>query len=357
MKVLWSQLVLRDPRRRPPPSDSDVAASAPRTFGIIIRSIRSLQEVEQRRHISNAKLEEPVSASLVPEATENLVGKGVVETWSVENGYLKPVIDTICLEFTIVGQTQRFESVHRIVNNGGSVIFCSNRPPAEPDRPSPLEVHVQEYSNNPAKKVIKAHHKEKLAVRSRTWPSKMESLRRWSRAPGNQHSKKKLQDKPLIRFLAQGLMQQGETGTGTVRGDICGCSEQGIASAGIRGYEETESSVKPPRGLDRATAKEDKGPNLAKSFQFAGSPNPVTTSSKEVVESDSCKQDPDDSNETDTWDFCQVSEKASRKSSDGDGLPFPDDYWIYDEKAKNYYHKELGDDGKETISWYPLEFD
>ncbi|KAK7999402.1 hypothetical protein PG990_012002 [Apiospora arundinis] len=34
-------------------------------------------------------------------------------------------------------------------------------------------------------------------------------------------------------------------------------------------------------------------------------------------------------------------------------VPYPDEYWTYDKKAGNYYHSELGPDGKETREWYP----
>ncbi|KAK8850928.1 hypothetical protein PGQ11_013407 [Apiospora arundinis] len=37
-------------------------------------------------------------------------------------------------------------------------------------------------------------------------------------------------------------------------------------------------------------------------------------------------------------------------------LPFPDDYWTYDAEAKNYYHTDREEDGRETKIWYPLEF-
>ncbi|KAK8133177.1 hypothetical protein PG999_001350 [Apiospora kogelbergensis] len=37
-------------------------------------------------------------------------------------------------------------------------------------------------------------------------------------------------------------------------------------------------------------------------------------------------------------------------------LPFPDEYWTYDNEAENYYHIDQGEDGRETKVWYPLEF-
>ncbi|KAK7961675.1 uncharacterized protein PG986_002500 [Apiospora aurea] len=37
-------------------------------------------------------------------------------------------------------------------------------------------------------------------------------------------------------------------------------------------------------------------------------------------------------------------------------LPFPDDYWTYDNEAKKYFHVDREEDGQETKVWYPLEF-
>ncbi|KAF7540048.1 hypothetical protein G7054_g1648 [Neopestalotiopsis clavispora] len=642
MKSIWSNLVPRDAECRQTQGDNDVDITTPRTFCINIRSIRCLPKVDQIFHFPPGNTEEPVSASLIPKATENFVGKAFLETWFNNHGYLSPDIDIICLEFTIVGQTQLFESVHQIVNDVEFFLFSPNRPSTEQDRPSLLEVRIREYSNESSKKGRKTLSKEVVAVRSRTWPSKMESWWGWSRAAGTQNTGKESHDRPIVRLheqgcfvdtltplvdsdevneyrggewkplvqhasedasgngvpakprttpiatqpdsrsprddstelqdaissehpyigcksdkrnlidpttqtakdaelaqilglnqdhfdldarldgkicktserqfapshlilphaltlddglrtvkftiehqdenapyftnspdsdgvrmicatpgssgrhnsyrsgeileaaetqmplqsrrasqqpmrsgripaffldtddsqadhmtrssslldstsrvidcnsiirdisradgsLAQNSEQPGESGIGTTRGDDHGCLAQEVSSPGLTDHEEIKPSAEKPQGGARATVRKAEIPSIAEPQCPAGRPNAVssllrdggdpdtpetqyenvakTTHSHVAAEFDSREEAPGGSNEMGTCQSCQGSDQASIQSADSEGLPFPDDYWIYDEKAKNYYHVEVGDDETETISWYPLEFD
>jgi hypothetical protein len=649
MKALFAHFALRDAGCGRPQTDIDVGdivsrllfddlmslinLQSRRHFYINVRSIRWPPDIDQRPPSSNTNTEEKVSAMFVPEETNNYIGKAFFETWCDTHGYFRPKIDIVWLEFSLDGQTQRFESVHQIIDNGESVQFYSNRSPA-------LEKHIREYCINLPERHDSAHPKQAVAVRSRTWPN---SLRRLPRISGNQYAREMEHEMPVIRlfelkdnvdiyspamdsngvaenhggnqdFLDQyaskdmhrddvsammatsqvavssggsssqnnsafeciassddvciehiqdnqnligpesraiddieaswepivdlgdqsldtklngnvrctssyefppmcpagtdisslddqlqtgksatrhkvddlacvselqgtaepgsadntlldstdqnssipgeylgveeshpyaqseaasqqsvhdgtvnsvsldtdysgpestvgspnsseytaftgelrchsnirdisladpsfstGSEQQEEFALGNMTGVHYGAMAQEVLSPHRIGHREPGLSTTKPCWLDRVPVRKDEPPNFAKSSAPAvasstailpdrntGKLNTteihynntaMNTSSKEVTDFNNGKQEPGGSKEKAAWDLDHESDQASMQSPDSEGLPFPDDYWIYDETAGNYYHVEVEDDGTETISWYPLEFD
>ncbi|KAK8121770.1 hypothetical protein PG984_010440 [Apiospora sp. TS-2023a] len=409
--------------------------------------MRLCRDVNPRRKNAFPISDEPIEATFDSDADENLISRDVVERVSGRDvSFGKGSCVVVLIEFNILGQKQRFETSHRIVdiNITEGILFNKCRPKKDTSDPSSLELHIlmrgalsdgctccaesvcrlndrarfqhttEEIDGCPttfaggqpiqpsSSSMPRAMHKgfgkgvalepdSSLMHGGETLSTSNDKARQLGghRMSPAARETMRMRNKPRIRPAWKVLAGRNEYASSQVpledsdEGDSDSSSSPAVSMRSTRSNSpdvlaQTGSQQQPrsPRlrskalvGQQHVTHGQRCSQEVATYAQGQNSdpPSECSTSPTESWHHRQGKGNP----ATDSGGESSAAAALRNIFKDGENgsneidyanenmypiLPFPDDYWIYDFEAKNYYHVDLEDDGKEIKIWYPEEF-